>query len=533
MPRRGTGLPTRYLTVFLIKAGVTQYDQALKDAASLRRFSLKPNVPFSGIFFARNPRRHPPHWLPLVEEGVAGDLRALESSSPSGVLFLRSNRRLFALTFGHGRDLLDPETFETDFGLRVALNAVDPSQLRSVDVRTMEEMTLHTRRQASRSSPLESFGLDIARDLLRAVTGKPRNPALASRIAGADSLTLASPIRFGDLGTKCSELLTAYRARAYKKYFPWIDHLALVRDPAVRTVLDTKLIEVVSRGQTDRLYLAVPEPIDWQRFAGVRYSTERQNRPFHADVDIDDYLGTIPQRDELTIDGLRKHTVRTVRVDGEEGDEHWTVYRCIVFEAQWKGSLYTLADGQWYRIASSFAEEVHAAVANLSPPSFTLPNARVGERENIYNARTAAGNNHLALMDSKLVRNGTGRDGVEVCDLFSDQRHFIHVKRKTRSSTLSHLFAQGAVSAELFLEEGRFRTGFRDKLMEVQPELAPLIPVGDPNPREYEIVYAIIAKSAAGIPSSLPFFSQLHLTQVARRLRLLGYRVSVRGVEER
>jgi uncharacterized protein (TIGR04141 family) len=490
-------------------------------------------VPFRGVFFVKNPRRHPPHWLPLVEEGVAGNLGALESSSPSGVLFLRSSKRLFALTFGYGRALLDPDTYETDFGLRVALNVVDPSQLRSIDVRTMEEMTLHTRRQASRSSPLENFGLDITRDLLRAVTGKPRNPALASRIAGADSLTLACPIRFGDLGMKCSELLTAYRARTYREYFPWIDRLALVRDPAVRTVLDAKLIEGLRQRQTDRVYLAVPELIDWQRFAGVRYSTEGRNRPFHADVDIDDYLGTIADRDDLSIDDLHKHTVRTVRVDGGEGDEHWTVYRCVVFEVHWKGLLYALADGQWYRIAHGFAEEVHTAVANLSPPTFTLPDARAGEIEATYNARTAAGNNHVALMDSQLVRNGTGRDGVEVCDLFSDQRHFIHVKRKTRSSTLSHLFVQGAVSAELFLGEGRFRTGFRGKLTEVKPALAPLIPVGDPNPRDYEIMYAIIAKSAAGIPTSLPFFSQLHLTQVARRLRLLGYKVSVRGVQER
>jgi uncharacterized protein (TIGR04141 family) len=46
---------------------------------------------------------------------------------------------------------------------------------------------------------------------------------------------------------------------------------------------------------------------------------------------------------------------------------------------------------------------------------------------------------------------------IEICDLLSEEGRFIHVKRKLSSSSLSHLFAQGYVSAELLQENSEYR----------------------------------------------------------------------------
>lgn len=48
------------------------------------------------------------------------------------------------------------------------------------------------------------------------------------------------------------------------------------------------------------------------------------------------------------------------------------------------------------------------------------------------------------------------------------------------------------------------------------------------NPKEYEVVYAIIGNSTESWPRSLPFFSQLNLRNTADRLRALGYSVSLK-----
>jgi uncharacterized protein (TIGR04141 family) len=49
---------------------------------------------------------------------------------------------LFAITFGYGRGFLDLSRIEHRFGLRVALNRIDPSQIRSLDTKTFEDMVV-------------------------------------------------------------------------------------------------------------------------------------------------------------------------------------------------------------------------------------------------------------------------------------------------------------------------------------------------------------------------------------------------------
>ena len=72
----------------------------------------------------------------------------------------------------------------------------------------------------------------------------------------------------------------------------------------------------------------------------------------------------------------------------------------------------------------------------------TLFDSVVGETERQYNVRVAgASNGALALLDGSLVPYGGGRSSIEICDLLSIERMFIHVKAKTKSSTLSHLLS--------------------------------------------------------------------------------------------
>ncbi|TAM66290.1 MAG: hypothetical protein EPN48_17930 [Microbacteriaceae bacterium] len=58
---------------------------------------------------------------------------------------------------------------------------------------------------------------------------------------------------------------------------------------------------------------------------------------------------------------------------------------------------------------------------------------------------------------------------MEFCDVLSSGGDLVHVKRKSRSSTLSHLFAQGSVSATTLLSDGHCRTQIRQLIEDEVP----------------------------------------------------------------
>ena len=112
------------------------------------------------------------------------------------------------------------------------------------------------------------------------------------------------------------------------------------------------------------------------------------------------------------------------------------------------------------------------------------------------------------------------------CDLFNKKREMVHVKRYGGSGVLSHLFAQGATSAELLLFDTDFRTKVRGKLPAAYKSL---VPAGGFQPKGFEVVYGIIGRPGGSKPLSqlLPFFSRVTLRRAAQRLKGAGYGVSV------
>ena len=94
----------------------------------------------------------------------------LQSKLRSGFIFGRSLRRgqaYDAVTFGTAHFSLDPTHLRGGLGLRVVLNSVARSSLRSLDIATLDATTFLKRIQASRNADLEGFGIDVDRDLLR------------------------------------------------------------------------------------------------------------------------------------------------------------------------------------------------------------------------------------------------------------------------------------------------------------------------------------------------------------------------------
>ncbi|NTX56169.1 DUF6119 family protein [Myxococcus sp. CA039A] len=518
----------RHLTALLIKDEFKKPEDCLKDVSAVEKVELSARLSYSADFYLQAKKARSPPWMEFLETIVAKKLPTLKNQNVCGVFFVRLKKRIVAFTQGHGRNLLRADCFERDFGLKVVLNSVDPTQLRSVDARKVEDLTTQTRKQLSRNSPMDAFALNLNQDILRVIAGKPKSEEFAKLIVGSDSLSLSAKVEVEQLGEKSEELFAAYQSQEYKKHFPWFDHLRSVRDQAVMGELNRRLIEKIQAGSADALHLATPEVIDWSESSGLSFSTEADPTPRH-DLLMEDYLKT---KDEtVSVADLKRDHVQVHFGAANAPVSKWSVYDSIVFEAEEKGEVFVLSGGDWFRVAKRFADEVRDRVGTIKKSTLILPAAKSTDREDDYNFNVAKSRGFI-LMDKKNSYVAEGKTSIEVCDLLTKDRQFVHVKRKTRSSTLSHLFSQGVVSADAFWMDQEFRNHARNHVLKIHPTLKSLIPQERPNPAEFEVVFAVITKSNPKWPHSLPFFSQLNLSYAHDRLERMGYRVSLLRIDE-
>ena len=197
------------------------------------------------------------------------------------------------------------------------------------------------------------------------------------------------------------------------------------------------------------------------------------------------------------------------------------------------GQLYTLSAGQWYRVSLSFQQQVNEYAEALPRLDIGLPDADDDCTEGEYITKAVAATDALSL-DQQLARDSVPTP-VEICDMLTATGQLIHVKKRGRSSTLSHLFAQGLVSAELLLQNPQFRAEARTKTAALDPAYADVLPAQPPARDDYEVSYVVITRGRrrADAPLTLPFFSVVNLRAAAQRLRALGFKVSVAEVREK
>jgi len=511
--------PVQALTVFLLKEGFTRYEDALEDSKDLQRYKLIPDLRFEGALFVAPQQTRPPKWRSFVQEGIIDDVDNLYNASTKAVLFVHARGRTLAYVFGYGRSLLSSRAIERSFGLRVVVNTVDEKGLRSIDSKTIQELTLHTRRQVSRSSSLAEFSIDREEEILGAVTGIPRDETFARLVTGFDALQFRARIRFQDLGDRSLQILEAYASEDYKERgFGFIDYVQRVTDPALIELLDEKMLADLKCYRLGHIHMAPPEIIDWEVIN--EFSFTKKGNP-ERDMSVESFLGEIRSADDLTVEGLKRRYVFVHPDEATEPKRSWPVYRVLVTEVEHGDGRYVLSGGVWYEIEKDFADGIRKKAEGIKLANLGLPPAHPGEPEPAYNERVAKASG-AALIDRKCAR--LDGDPIEPCDLLTVNRQFVHVKWWSASSTLSHLFAQGKVAAEAFLWD----KGFREELKRVlkgqsASSLADDIPADRPDPAQYQVVFGIIKGGREGWERPLPFFSQLHMVRTAEALRKLGF----------
>ncbi len=521
MPESGEKA-SQNLSIFLIKEGISSFEEIIDDSLDIKKYDINYDGNHIGRLFIKNKKPKLPRWASFFSTSI--DIKEIGSvATASAVLIVNNDSKLFAFTFGQGRYLLVTDCWEERFGLKVTLNCIDENKVRCIDKKTLDAIAKLSREQASMEVSPQDFGLDIEQDLLRAVTGKPVRAAYGSRMSGMDSLHVTVKADIGDVPDLVSMYYKKYTEDSYKSKFPWIDQIAEVNDKSLISVLDAKLIEEIKNNSSTKIWLTVPEIINWQDVSGFRYGFGSK-KPEYSDIQLNHFLKSLKNTKEINIDILKKRKVYCVDSDGETRHK-WLIYKCIYCEIGVDGDTYTLNNGKWYKIATDFVNVVNNSYKNMEKYN-KLPVCN-SNSEGEYNEEVAKNEpDNYALMDRKIILHGGGYSRFEFCDLYSAGKDIIHIKKYGSSSVLSHLFAQGVNSAELFQTDA----SFRDKVNSKFPSKYRLRDTSKrPEYGEYRIVYAIISERDGDL--ELPFFSKLSLRNACRRLDGFGYKVALSKIE--
>lgn len=510
------------LTIYLIKPEIS----TTADIADYRNLPIP--IADIGEFIFKDSHPYRPNW---VDNFFGAELTAnipLITSSASGLFIVPIQRGAetirFALTFGTGRHLLKEGVYEDRFGLRVVLNSVDPKNWRSIEKTALGSVPKHSKEQMARDVAPTDFGIDIEQDLVGTITARSNDAALGKIVSGKDSLSLTVDVGANDIRDLLSHCFERFKSEDYKQNFDWIDQIKDIRDPSLETRLNTTLIERIGTNEFEKIWMAVPEVIDWADTLGFRYIQPRRGET-RDDISIEAFVEALGNR-ELDITTLQAKSVYRISASTEDVANMWSAFRCLYAEIELNGRLYLLNNGKWYEIAAGFTEQVNRHFEQMPRSDLAFPDCETNDEET-YNESVAAMLPNYTCLDRQLIMHGGGRSRVEFCDLITNDRKLIHVKRYGGSDLLSHLFNQGVVSGELFVGD----SDFRQKANEILPDNLKITDTRLPlSASNYEVVYAIISKSPRDL--DMPFFSKVSLRNAHRRLSSYGYKVSIKKIQK-
>lgn len=524
---------TQKLSIRLLRQGLLPRD-ALRQGVNLVNWDKLDNSLIALDSLGGNA----PKWARFLELSEKDELRLINNTA-YGLVFIEQAGRWFAISFGMGHVKLDPAAFEQDFGLRVVLNAVNPEQLKSADVRTPDENTLSRRCQTSRGADQTAFLIDVERDIVRGLAGVPKNTAFALRVAGADALSMDRKLVVADLPIVCTEAFDEFQKAEYRVNFGWVDQIRHVRDQGLIKILNAKLVgaldAALKNDVVDSISLAFPVIYDPEKTNLIRYKGFRSQQRY-PDLDLMGYLDALREREtsEYTMDDLDTHTVHEVTEDGRDCGGSWKIRECLVFEAVNGDETYVFSGGRWYRIDQDLARDIQDFFKNIE--KIELPAAEVNENEERYNSRIAKLDADMICLDRQLIKPSGSINPIEICDFLGRRRLLIHVKDKTSSSRLSHLFTQGTVSARVLAIDPQSRDKIIEKIVSVQActrqsGYDKIMPSANDvfSRSEFTVVYAVIA---SGDKPQLPFFSLVSFRQAVRELRALGYKCAFAWIKK-
>jgi uncharacterized protein (TIGR04141 family) len=504
---------TNKISVYLLKEGISPNDIFKKDYKN-------KTLNGGSIFYYDESHINTPSWIKGFFDNELNDLKLLNQSS-KGVCFVKViialKERFFAIPFGYGHSMIDKLYCEDDFGLKIVLNLV--GKIRKIEKRTLTSDPKNTIEQLSKIGDISDFGVDIEQDLIEEITGKPNDEYFGDNlVTGKVAFTASVHVDMDNVEEFLKKCFEYYQKKDYQKRFAFIDQVKEIRDV---DEWNAKLIDQLKNNNNEnvQVWMAIPEIIEWEDVAGFSYSNKKEN--LVNDILLEDFQKSLSdsQKRSLDIDLLKNKKISCFRSSSDQEYVSWSAFNCLYCEVAKDGRKILLSNGKWYEIAKGFVDEVETSYKNTIDNSLEINyiDCNKKEHEDKYNERLSKEIGGV-LMDRKNITYGGGSSSIEFCDVFDEKnKTFIHIKNYYGSSALSHLFAQGKVSGQMFLSDKKFREKVKKKVKELKFNSGT-----DPSPNDYKIIFGIISESDKAL--NIPFFSKVNFKSTKGLLNTFGYK---------
>lgn len=489
----------------------------------------RPVADLTWELYVLRPYPKPPGWLADLASIVEGDrLANLRNQLCSALLFVTRGERRFILAYGGGHFVIDREYIEPGFGLRVVANVVAGSSgIMSADTRGLNQTARSQRTVLPVASALYELGIEPSDEWVRQLTGKPSAQGFANTASGSDSLKLSiRGFKLSSLGDKLDRIIERYESNDYKRDFDFLDYFTRVgRDEKLLAQLRAEVATRVAARAPD-LELASPEPLEP---LDVHYYRLRHGHSKSAELPELHRDALYAQLDEWgdVTDPLGRVRVWALGdADNPLGDTY-NLFDYVIADVLLKGKRYVLSAGNWFVIDPDYVSQVEQRISLIPDltEDLSLPSWEVVAGDEAYYNKEVSDQFGWKLLDKKNFPVSRPNQKIEICDLLTADKQLVCVKKLRRSATLSHLFAQGFVSAQLLVsEEERYRPTVLDYLRELEPAAE----FG--NPSDWTVVYAIATEKSGPLGEALPFFSKVNLDRTVRSLRGIGVKFAVAKV---
>lgn len=453
-----------------------------------------------------------------------------------GLLIVRTDTALYALSFGMGYLMIEPGRIDPGFGIELAVRCLDADRITKVRRQLMDTRGRTDENSATGGEPIRGFGIEQFGEIVSHISGQMTDVPLtfsrdrnrAAHLTGSDR---SVKVHLGATPTALlHDLRRIEEACARPDPLPALSFIAQIRplrsaDPRIAE-LDRRLDAMLASGAEPKVALAVPGDCRDRYELVESFSVTVGGQSVHLpELSVHDLLDPIRDRPV----GQRLTALHRGRVqmftdtDGEEAAsralpaDQWLTAELVdnaVHYFRWQG--------QWYEIGSEYLTTIEERIAEIlgRASHVVLPAWPDDMDEGRYNELVAEQDGYL-LLDKQTVHTERFRGGgLEIADALGPDGQLICVKKASKTAPLNHLFAQGRVAVETLRFDPVARGQFLDK-----------IPAGHPGDRTFRaptVVFGVRLKDGRAVtPDSLFAFAKVSLLQAATALDGLGARLEV------
>lgn len=490
-----------------------------------------------GIIYIASTEENTVEWLDTLKSYTKGELDSdlYKNKSNKAVMILKyvkdEKEYVFSLVFGYGRTMLNEQSIVRNFGLRTAVNLIEESNIKSLNSLNISTNYLDIQRQALSYGSHSDLHVDTNADILKSISGRASYDSHYSTLNGADNLRFSakSDVSLSDL---LNGILDAFFSENYKeKGLEWIDHVQYVKEKEIISELDRVLLNHITDKLLENPIIAPNKIVSYLDIEGYfisgMNSSHKLKENFYDDIPSDQFWEFLSEKieDKIIIDKLKNCSLYCWTNDSAQKVS--SIYDSLFIEIEYDNKKFFLNNGDWFIIESSYYSDITNKIDSIKifrDP--VIPSCEIKWSEGEFNEKFVESDpDRFKLFDKKNFHSPNyGHSRIEPADIITIEKQFIHVKKGGSSANLSHLFAQGVVSAQLYKNE----TLFIDKINELFEE-------GYFNSDDkIEVIYGIIDKRYDKKASEiLPFFSMINLSQHYDVLSSMGIKCQLLFIEQK